>query len=283
MQVLIKDSLANLLGFCEKFPLKTFENSFSSLPLFLCLCHQQWLTCIPSSSNFRNWPDCQAPSSPLLSCISLFPSCSCYSLDQQNPGEALGQRLWRGAHGAMYGVEAGPASWGVKLRCAWNTWSQEKNTLTARIGSWPLWCRTGPKISTTYCWREIGFRYLQADFCSPGAKITTDVNYSGLEIFFFLQEIGFFAAIKPELSIHNLLLSMLQMACWCHEHLCTSYLGARSKTDFSSLCVQLFACLSKYRMFMSQVLRELKQNVSLQVNKWKWLSNRHWWKQWKQV
>lgn len=41
MQVLIKDSLANLLGFCEKFPLKTFENSFSSLPLFLCLCHQQ--------------------------------------------------------------------------------------------------------------------------------------------------------------------------------------------------------------------------------------------------
>lgn len=279
MQVLIKDSLANLLGFCEKFPLKTFENSFSSLPLSLCLCHQQWLTCIPSSSNFRNWPDCQAPSSPVMHLlVSLLLLLLLGSVEPRRGPRS--KAVERGTRGHVRG--RGRA--GVMRRqtevCLEYMESGEKyldcqdRQLTTVMQDWPkdihhlLLARNRIQVFTD---------------SSPGAKITTDVNYSGLEIFFFLQEIGFFAAIKPELSIHNLLLSMLQMACWCHEHLCTSYLGARSKTDFSSLCVQIFACLSKYRMFMSQVLRELKQNVSLQVNKWKWLSNRHWWKQWKQV
>lgn len=98
-------------------------------------------------------------SSPLPPCVSSPPSSCCCCCGQLSPGEALGQGLRRGEPGAVSGAEAGPRWRDVRHRSARSTWRLERSTWTARTGSWPPWCRTGPKIFTTCCWREIGFRY----------------------------------------------------------------------------------------------------------------------------
>ena len=119
-----------------------------------------------SNTVFRGWPDYQEASysSPLLSsplppCVSSPPSSCCCCCGQLSPGEALGRGQRRGEPGAVSGAEAGPRWRGVRRRSARSTWRPERSTWTARTGSWPPWCRTGPKIFTTCCWREIGFRY----------------------------------------------------------------------------------------------------------------------------
>ena len=168
------------------------------------------------------------PSSPLPPCVSLSPSSSCCSCLRPSPGEALGQGLWREEPAAGYGAEAGPAWRSVKLRSVRNTLRQERNTWTARTGSWPPWCRTGPKIFTTYCWPEIRFRYVCFIF----------VRAKWRDSFLCVQCIQSILCMPARASYSD-----SQSSCWYHEHLCTIYLQQRSKTHLSALCACVSLCL----------------------------------------